>query len=84
MGYRSGVIVLSMALAAAGSAVVRAASQEAAPAGDLAAAVKEFQLQESRRPVRDTMQNWTPPHKMVVVVDKPERTAWLQQAMPKG
>jgi phosphoglycerate dehydrogenase-like enzyme len=62
----------------------RAASPEAAPAADLAAALKEFQLQESSRPVRDTMRNWTPPHKIVAVVDEPGRTAWLQQAMPKG
>jgi phosphoglycerate dehydrogenase-like enzyme len=27
---------------------------------------------------------WVVPQKIVVVVDKPERTAWLQQAMPAG
>ncbi len=27
---------------------------------------------------------WVAPKKLVVVVDKPERTAWLQQAMPAG
>jgi phosphoglycerate dehydrogenase-like enzyme len=68
----------------AGSAGAWAASQEAAPAADLAAALEEFQLQESSQPVRDTMRNWAAPHKMVVVVDEPGRTAWLQQAMPKG
>jgi phosphoglycerate dehydrogenase-like enzyme len=30
------------------------------------------------------VRNWTPPHKFVVEVDEPGRTAWLQQAMPKG
>ena len=79
MRCRSAVVAVLMALAA-GSAV----SQEAAPATDLAAAVKEFQLQESSRPVRETMRGWTAPRKIVVAVDEPGRTAWLQQAMPKG
>src|SRR5690349_11912464 len=83
MGCRSVVTVIFMVLGA-GSAVARAASQEAAPAADLAAAVKEFQLQESGKPVRDTMRGWKPPHKIVVAVDEPGRAAWLQQAMPKG
>jgi len=79
MGCRSAVVAILMALAAG-----TAASQEVAPATDLAAAVKEFQLQESGKPVRETMRGWTAPHKIVVAVDDPERTAWLQQAMPKG
>ena len=79
MGCRSAVVAILMALAAG-----TAASQEVAPATDLAVAVKEFQLQESGKPVRETMRGWTAPHKIVVAVDDPERTAWLQQAMPKG
>lgn len=51
---------------------------------DLAAAVAEFQLSESSRPVRELLPGWTAPKKLVVKVDKPERTAWLQQAMPQG
>ncbi len=51
---------------------------------DLAAALKEYQLQESGRPARDLVPGWSAPRKLVVTVDKPERTAWLQQAMPKG
>ena len=61
---------------AAGSAV----AQDVAPATDLGGAVKEFQLQESGKPVRETMRGWTAPHKIVVAVDEPGRTAWLQQA----
>jgi phosphoglycerate dehydrogenase-like enzyme len=83
MRSRSAVIVILAALGA-GSSVVLAASQDVQPSADLAAAVKEFQLHESSRPVRDTMQNWTPPRKIVVTIDEPERTAWLQEAMPKG
>src|SRR5512146_1171222 len=83
MGRRSALLVTLMTVVA-GSAWVRAASPEPAPAVDLAAALKEFQLRESSQPVRDTMRNWAPPHRIVAVVDEPGRTAWLQQAMPKG
>ncbi len=83
MRSASAVIVILMALGAV-SPVVLAASQDVQPSADLAAAVKEFQLHESSRPVRDTMQNWTPPRKIVVTIDEPGRTAWLQEAMPKG
>src|SRR3954470_23286738 len=83
MGCRAAVVTIFMALGAA-SAAAPAAPQEGAPAADLAAAVKEFQLQESGRPVRETMRGWAAPHKIVVAVDEPARTAWLQQAMPKG
>src|SRR5689334_115490 len=82
MGCHSAAIVFCMALGV-GSAMVQGATREAS-AADLASALKEFQLQESSRPVRDTMRNWSPPHKIVVAVDEPGRTAWLQQAMPKG
>jgi phosphoglycerate dehydrogenase-like enzyme len=83
MSYRSAVVAISMVLVTA-SAATRAAAQEVAPATDLAAAIKEFQLQESSRPVRETMKGWAAPRKIVVAVDGPERTAWLQQAMPEG
>lgn len=83
MGCRSAVVVIFMALVA-GAAASRAAAQEVAPATDLAAALKEFQLQESSRPVRETMRGWAAPRRIVVAVDEPERIAWLQQAMPKG
>ena len=63
-----------------------AANRPAIPAEDagLAAALDEFQLQESSRAAKDLIPDWRPPGKLVVVVDKPERTAWLQQAMPAG
>jgi phosphoglycerate dehydrogenase-like enzyme len=51
---------------------------------DLAAALTEFQLAESNRTVKELITGWVAPKKLVVVVDKPERTAWLQQAMPAG
>jgi phosphoglycerate dehydrogenase-like enzyme len=58
----------------------------AAEAGrvDLAAALAEFQLAESSRTAKELISGWATPQKLVVVVDKPERTAWLQQAMPAG
>jgi phosphoglycerate dehydrogenase-like enzyme len=79
MSCRSAVVAILMALLA-GSA----SSQETAHAIDLAGAIKEFQLQESGKPVRETMRGWAAPRKIVVTVDEPGRTAWLQQAMPKG
>src|SRR6187551_234033 len=51
---------------------------------DLPAALTEFQLSESARTAKELIPGWQTPHKLVVVVDKPERTAWLQQAMPAG
>ena len=63
-----------------------ALSASAADTGtlDLPAALKEFQLAESSKPVREIIKGWVAPKKLVVSVDKPERTAWLQQAMPPG
>jgi len=51
---------------------------------DLASALAEFQLPESSRTAKELIPGWVAPAKIVVVVDKPERTAWLQQAMPAG
>mgnify|MGYP001019978746 CR=1 FL=1 len=34
--------------------------------------------------VEELIPGWVVPKKLVVVVDKPERTAWLQEAMPQG
>jgi phosphoglycerate dehydrogenase-like enzyme len=65
--------------------VIALAATAAEPAKpDLAAAVKEFQLPESSRTVKELIQGWVAPKKIVVVVDKPERTAWLQESMPQG
>jgi len=80
-------------LAAGIGATSVASSQQAASAGastgsaahvDLAAALKEYQLQEYGTPVRELVPGWTAPKKLIVTVDNPERTAWLQQVMPKG
>ena len=51
---------------------------------DLASALAEFQLPESSRTAKELIPGWVAPARIVVVVDKPERTAWLQQAMPAG
>ena len=56
----------------------------AEPAADLPTALAEFQLPESSRPVKELLPDWQPPRQHVVVVDKPQRTAWLQEAMPQG
>jgi phosphoglycerate dehydrogenase-like enzyme len=65
-------------VSAAGSA------QQAAPAINLAAALKEYRLQESDRPARELVPGWAVPRKLVVKIDSRRRTAWLQEAMPTG
>jgi phosphoglycerate dehydrogenase-like enzyme len=76
---RKAVIGVAIAcVSAAGSA------QQATPTIDLAAALKEYQLQESDRPARELMLSWTVPRKLVVKTDGQQRTAWLQEAMPPG
>src|SRR5258706_4029953 len=51
---------------------------------DLNTALRMFPLTESTKPSRELLPGWTTPKKLVVIVDRPERTAWLQQAMPAG
>jgi phosphoglycerate dehydrogenase-like enzyme len=51
---------------------------------DLATALQEFQLLENAQSVREMLPQWVTPRRLVVKVDKAERTAWLQQAMPAG
>ena len=51
---------------------------------DLAAALAEYQLPESGRTSKELTPGWQLPKKIVVVVDKAERTAWLQAPMPAG
>ena len=69
-----------IALVCAPTLAVAAAAEKP----DLAAALSEFQLAESSRSVKELVPAWVMPKKLVVVVDKPERTVWLQQAMPAG
>lgn len=56
----------------------------AATAPDLAAALAEYQLPESSRTVKELVPGWAAPKKFVVIVDKPQRTAWLQEGLPAG
>ncbi|MEO6185959.1 MAG: NAD(P)-dependent oxidoreductase [Steroidobacteraceae bacterium] len=72
---------IALSLAACSTVSATAAQPERL---DLPAALAEFQLPESNRTVKELIPNWVPPKKLVVMVDKAERTAWLQQAMPDG
>ena len=72
---------LSAALLVLAPALAPAAQPERT---DLAMAVAQFQLVESSRTVKELIPGWVAPKKLVVVVDRPERSAWLQQAMPAG
>ncbi len=79
MAHMAGVLLASSSALVA----VTAAAAESAKL-DLAAALAEFQLPESSRTAKELVPGWVAPKKLVVVVDKPERTGWLQQAMPAG
>jgi len=82
MNRRAQVMIRIASLFAAGSAVAATSAEPAKV--ELATAVKEFQLPESSRTVKELIPGWVAPRKIVVVVDKPERTAWLQESMPQG
>lgn len=73
---------LLVAAATAGSLAMAGAP----PAGklDLPTALAEFQLPESSRTVKELIPAWSRPRRLVVQVDSPERTAWLQEVMPAG
>lgn len=73
---------IALLLIAYGATTLHAA--EAPGQLDLATALAEFQLPESSRTAKELIPNWSAPQKLVVMVDRPERTAWLQQAMPAG
>jgi phosphoglycerate dehydrogenase-like enzyme len=77
---------LALAAITAGCALASGAWAAAAEPEkpDLSAALREFQLPESNRTAKELLPGWVVPKKLVVVIDKPERTAWLQQAMPAG
>lgn len=44
--------------------------------------VESLSLEESARPVKEIVPGWTRPKKIVVMVENPERTLWLQQSLP--
>jgi phosphoglycerate dehydrogenase-like enzyme len=75
------VIRIALIVLVTGGTLVNAAEPDRL---DLPAALAEFQLPESSRTAKELLPNWVAPKKLVVLVDKPERTAWLQQAMPAG
>ena len=80
MSSRANLLACAALLTLAAPGGARAAD----PEPDVAAVVQDFQLVESSRPARELVPGWTAPKELLVLVDKPERTAWLQQAMPKG
>ena len=70
----AGVLSLVLADGAAGQAT-SATPQDAR-------LMAELGLQESERPVRESLAGWKKPRKIVVRVDEPGRIAWLQDAAP--
>jgi len=79
-----GGICLMIGGASAFVAVSQAASGPSSPRADPgdARVVAKLGLQESDKPVREMVKGWKPPRKIVVRVDTPDRTAWLQSAAP--
>jgi phosphoglycerate dehydrogenase-like enzyme len=51
---------------------------------DVNTALQRFPLAESAKNAKELIPHWTLPKKIVVIVDTPARTAWLQEAMPSG
>jgi phosphoglycerate dehydrogenase-like enzyme len=70
--------------AAPGSELVSTPSGEVVGPIDLVTAINRFPLTESARTAKEMVPGWQLPKKMIVNVDRPERTAWLQAAMPGG
>ncbi len=70
--------------APAASDLVATPSGEVVGPIDLVTAINRFPLVENARSAKDLVPGWSPPKKVVVNVDRPERTAWLQSAMPAG
>jgi phosphoglycerate dehydrogenase-like enzyme len=56
----------------------------AVPDPTVATMVKDYQLVESKQPARELVPDWKAPREILVLVDRPERTAWLQEAVPQG
>lgn len=90
-GTTIGVLVLTAGLwaqqaarSASPSELVMTPSGEVVGPIDLVTAINRFPLTESARTAKDLVPGWATPRKIVVNVDRPERTAWLQSAMPAG
>ena len=52
------------------------------PEGDVGALIKKYGLIESRQTAKEMVPDWTRPKMMLVAVDRPDRLAWLQEAVP--
>ena len=72
------------AKASPASELVMTPSGEVVGPIDLVTAINRFPLNESARAAKEMVPGWTAPAKIVVNVDRPDRTAWLQAAMPAG
>jgi phosphoglycerate dehydrogenase-like enzyme len=80
--------VLAMAATAdrmpalAQGAATRPGPQGPIPEGDVNALIKKYGLIESRQTAKEMVPDWTKPKMMLVAVDRPDRLAWLQKAVP--
>jgi phosphoglycerate dehydrogenase-like enzyme len=60
----------------------RATPTDPIPEGDVAALIKQYGLVESKQTAKEMVKDWTKPKMMLVAVDRPDRLAWLQEAVP--
>jgi phosphoglycerate dehydrogenase-like enzyme len=58
------------------------AAKASIPEGDVASLEKQLGLIESQKSAKDLVSNWTKPRVMIVAIDRPDRLAWLQDAVP--
>lgn len=54
----------------------------AIPEGDVNALIRQDGLPESAKTAREMVPGWTKPKLMIVHIDRPDRLAWLQKAVP--
>ena len=52
------------------------------PDGDVNAVIKQDGLSESAKTAKEMVHGWTKPKLMIVHIDRPDRLAWLQKAIP--
>jgi phosphoglycerate dehydrogenase-like enzyme len=64
-------------------AQAQAAAQEPIPPSDANALIREYELPVSKQTVKEMRSNWRKPRAMLVSgLDRPDRLAWLQEAVP--
>lgn len=86
--FLSSLVAASYLVAASSWVAMPAMAQAQAalapiPDSDAAALIRDYELPESKQTVKELVPNWRKPKAMLVVgLDRPDRLAWLQKAVP--